>query len=223
MAHYPPVDDPGVAAPENPPKPAVEVTPLAVADTEDAVIEPFDTLVPWTVTVSPGFSPLSDELALRVTVADGLKVTFTRAPLDVVTYNVVPMMSVTVPDVPDELAAKGKPVAAVPPDRDALARENAPANPLRLAELPWLFWRADPPQMPLATRSSPSRIAVGVRRWIPRLAVCVGHASSPTSPAMSAGSSSPNRGSTIVPVIGPAGAESMVVGSWLVIEQFLYS
>ena len=40
------------------PKPPAGATPFAVAATDDAVIEPFAGVVPWTVTVSPGFSPL---------------------------------------------------------------------------------------------------------------------------------------------------------------------
>lgn len=44
--HYPLDDDPGVAPPPNPPKAEAEVTPLAVAETDDAVIEPFVTFVP---------------------------------------------------------------------------------------------------------------------------------------------------------------------------------
>ena len=83
--HYPLDDDPGVAPPPNPPNPAVEVTPFAVAETDEAVIEPLVTFVPWTVTVSPGFSPLREEVASRVTVAEELKVTLTRLPLALVT------------------------------------------------------------------------------------------------------------------------------------------
>jgi hypothetical protein len=53
----------------------VELTPFAVAATDEAVIDPFFGVVPCTVTVSPGFSPLSDDDALRVTVAEELSVT----------------------------------------------------------------------------------------------------------------------------------------------------
>jgi hypothetical protein len=63
----------------------VELTPAAVALTDDAVIEPSVGVVPWTVTVSPGFSALSDDFASRVTVAEELSVTLTRPPLDSVT------------------------------------------------------------------------------------------------------------------------------------------
>ena len=58
---------------------------VAVAATDEAVIEPFVGAVPWTVTVSPGFSPLSEDVALRVTVAAELNVTLMSWPLEFVT------------------------------------------------------------------------------------------------------------------------------------------
>ena len=72
-------------APLNPPPGLAELTPAAVALMDEAVIEPSVGVVPWTVTVSPGFSALRDDFALRVTVADELSVTLTRLPLESVT------------------------------------------------------------------------------------------------------------------------------------------
>jgi hypothetical protein len=63
----------------------VELTPFAVAATDEAVIEPFFGVVPSTITVSPGFSALIDDDALRVTVAEEFSVTLMSAPLEFVT------------------------------------------------------------------------------------------------------------------------------------------
>jgi len=113
-----PVEPPN--RPENapPPKPA-DVTPFAVAETDVALTVPFLAVGPSTVTVSPGFKDDSDEAALRSMVVVELIFTGTSAPLELVTYRVLPMMSVTVPDVTCDDAEEApvlalEPVAAKP-------------------------------------------------------------------------------------------------------------
>lgn len=161
------------------------MTPFSVAETEDAVIAPFVGLVPCTVTVSPGFNALSDEEAFLVTFADELSVTLTRLPLEFVTYNVLPMMSVTVPVVEVTL----DPVADAVDDRAAPAPAKPPRAPsenaLALDELPSCFWRNIPPHSPAAASRIARRTAVDVRSRTPCLVVCVGQSSSPRSPELS--------------------------------------
>ena len=104
-----------------PPNPPMAVTPAWVADTEAAVTEPFDPLVPCTVTVSPGLRAERDDLAFRSTVVVDPTSTATRLPVEVVTYKVLPMMSVTVPARMSDEAAEGV-------DPPAPAARNLPAS-----------------------------------------------------------------------------------------------
>ena len=108
--------------------------PLATARTEVAVIVPLAAFVPDTTTVSPVCSPASGVEAVRVVDTNGPTVTLTRAPVESVTYSVLPCTPVTMPAVAEPPPAPpNSPPAPVPvPAPAAPVRPVAPA-PNRLA------------------------------------------------------------------------------------------
>ncbi len=107
------------------------------------------------MTVSPGLRLESDVFALRSIVVVDPTSTATRLPLDVVTYSVFPMMSVTVPDV---IFANALVSALAPPERDP-PRANGKAE--AADEVDDDEWRCiyAPPQMPTDATNKTSRRA----------------------------------------------------------------
>jgi hypothetical protein len=116
--------------------------PAAVEDTDVAVTSPSLAFEPWTTTVSPTCSAAKLDFAFRLTVAKGPTITFTRLPLELVTYRVEPVTEVTVPVV-----APPSPEAPVVPLRPKAANDVA-ADEVDVE--PWLRWSAAPPHSPPA-------------------------------------------------------------------------
>ena len=167
------------------------MTPAAVADTDVAETDPLLAFVPSTTTVSPTWSAPRLDLAFLVTVAAGPTVTFTRSPLELVTYSVDPETSVTVPVA---AAAPNDPEAPDPvvPEAPALRNNDANDDAADVVDVvPRVRWSAAPPQIPPAAINSPKSTMVGTDTRIPFLGPRTGHSSSSVAFSSHGGSPGP--------------------------------
>ena len=137
-----------------------------------AAIEPFEFLVPSTMTVSPGSRSLTgaDELIVTFVAAD--VETWTMPPVEVWTYTMFPSTSLMVPNVPPPPNSPVAPRPAKPDDDDVApapaleaAPAPAPANALNAeaAEPPVELPKCSPTKMPPRTPRPATTTIVRVR------------------------------------------------------------